>query len=175
MELISTVTVGSGGAASIEFTSIAADWTDLKLVLSLRDLTSGSLGNGVDLKINGSTANISGIRLLGDGSSVSSSTQTYEAVAGTTNSPTSTASTFSSISIYFANYATSSPKSFSVDSVSENNATGAYQSIHLGLYNSTATITALELTPNGGLNFAEYTSASLYGILAGSDGTTTVT
>ena len=174
MELISTVTVGSGGAASIEFTPIAADWTDLKLVLSLRDLTSGSLGNGVDLKINGSTANISGIRLLGDGSSVSSSTQTYEAVAGTTNSPTSTASTFSSILIYFANYATSSSKSFSVDSVSENNATGAYQSIHAGLYNSTATITALELTPNGGLNFAEYSTASLYGIASGSDGTTTV-
>ena len=34
--LISSVTVGSGGAASIEFTSIPADYTDLLLKVSMR-------------------------------------------------------------------------------------------------------------------------------------------
>jgi hypothetical protein len=33
-KLIETVTVGSGGAANIEFTSIPQTYTDLKLVIS---------------------------------------------------------------------------------------------------------------------------------------------
>jgi hypothetical protein len=160
--------------ASIEFTSISGDFTDLLIVYSGRDTGSGSGGNGVDLRINGSTANISGRRLLGSGSSASSSTQTYEAVAGTTNTNATTASTFSNVALYFPNYAGSSAKSFSVDSVSENNATVAYQTLHAGLYNSTSAITSIDIRPNGGSSWVQYTTATLYGITAGSDGTTTV-
>jgi len=36
VKAIATVEVGAGGAASIEFTSIPADWSDLLVVLSGR-------------------------------------------------------------------------------------------------------------------------------------------
>jgi hypothetical protein len=40
MVKIDTVTVGSGGAASIEFTNIPQTYTDLQIVLSARSATS---------------------------------------------------------------------------------------------------------------------------------------
>jgi len=44
MVAIQTVTVGSGGAANIEFTSIPQTYTDLVVVLSLRNNRSTAIG-----------------------------------------------------------------------------------------------------------------------------------
>ena len=60
-------------------------------------------------------------------------------------------------------------ESVSVDSVQENNATEAYQTIVAGLWNDTSAITSMVIGNFGG-GFAEHSSASLYGITAGSDG-----
>jgi hypothetical protein len=43
-EIISSVTVGSGGAANIEFTSIPATYTDLYVLASIRSNRSGTYG-----------------------------------------------------------------------------------------------------------------------------------
>ena len=52
MVAIQTVTVGAGGASSIEFTSIPQTYTDLKVVFSVRDATNN---NGVvKITFNGS-------------------------------------------------------------------------------------------------------------------------
>jgi hypothetical protein len=51
--LIETVTVGAGGAASIEWTGIAGTGQDLLVVFSLRCTTSNATGS---LTINGSDA-----------------------------------------------------------------------------------------------------------------------
>lgn len=169
MELIETVTVGSGGAASIEFSSIAADWTDLKLVANARNVS----GNDAFLELNGATTNFTSVHLNGTGSGRSAFSRT-DGFIGHFNPAGSTANTFGSMEIYFPNYASSNYKSFSIDSVTENNATLANQFLTAGLWSNTAAITSITLLAASG-NLAEYSTASLYGILAGSDGTTTVT
>jgi hypothetical protein len=171
MQAIETVTVGSGGQASIEFTSIPDTYTDLCLLVSVREATTNNAAIIID--INGSSANLSQRWLYGTGSSALSAANSQLFLYQT---PSNTAAnTFGNGSIYIPNYAsTTTAKSISIDSVSEDNATGSYQMINAGLYNSTTAVTAITLRAVGG-NIAEHSTATLYGILAGSDGTTTVT
>jgi hypothetical protein len=171
MTLIETKTLGAS-AASIEFTSIPQDGTDLLLVYSLRDtsVSGSSTANGVDAKINGTTSNFSFRRLLGNGSAVSSATGDFEAGFGITNNSSGTSNTFSSGAIYFPNYSGSTPKSYSLDAVNENNGTSALIAILAGLWNDTSAITSITISPNGGNSFVSGTTASLYKITKGSSG-----
>ena len=156
--LIQSVTVGSAGAASIEFGSIPQTYTDLKIVASLRSTGAGSQ---ILLSFNGSTSSFTARYLFGDGSAASSGT--LARYAGPFSLSTFTASVFSNSEIYIPNYTGSSNKSYSADSVTENNATGSYLSIVAGLWSVTSAITSITLTPDS-VNFAQYSSASLYGI-----------
>jgi hypothetical protein len=174
MQLIETVTVGSGGAASITFSAIAADWTDLYIVTSFRtgSRTSGNGGFVYEVLFNGVSANRSSRNLRGSGSSVSSITATEIWLHG--GASDDTANTFGNSSIYIPNYTSSSAKSASIDAVNETNGTTAYQLIGAGLWNQTDAITSITLKGLFGDSLVEHSSASLYGILAGSDGITTV-
>jgi len=167
MTLISTVTVGSGGAASIDFTSIAGTYTDLQIVLSVR--STGSTNREVYIRPNGLSTNLTARYLEGSGASAYSGT--IAGFVGTACSSAGTSNTFSNISIYLPNYAGATNKSYSVDSVEENNATTAYQDIVAGLWSSTAAITSISIVL-GASSFAQYSTASLYGILKGSGGAT---
>ena len=155
---IATVTVGSGGAANIQFTSIAASWTDLLIKISGR---SDANNVGIDIALNGVTTNQSYRRLRGDGSAASSTTLTALRVIN--GYSTATANTFGNTEVYIPNYAGSTNKSLSADGVNENNATEAYADLGAGLWSNTAAITSITLTPNLG-NFAQYSTATLYGI-----------
>lgn len=156
--LIATTTVGAGGAASIEFGSIAQTYTDLKVVLSLRASDSASQ---ILLSLNSSTSNFSARYLIGDGSTVLSGPLARYVGALTPSSFTAT--TFGNAELYIPNYAGSTYKSYSADAVVENNATTGYQTLVAGLWSDTSAITSLTLTGNSG-NFVQYSSASLYGI-----------
>jgi hypothetical protein len=90
-------------------------------------------------------------------------------LVGRASISTDTASTFGNLSIYIPNYAGSADKNFSVDTVSENNATTAYTQIFTGVWANTAAITQITLSL---ANFAQYSNAYLYGILKGSGGAT---
>lgn len=171
MQLIQTVTVGSGGAASIEFTSIPQTFTDLYILFSVRSDGSVYADATDDLKVNlnGVTTNQSRRRLVGTGSGV----ETNTVADGTTSSVNATANTFGSGSIYIPNYTSSNNKSASIDSVSENNATYARQNIAAYLWSQTAAVTSVQLDFDYG-NLVQYSSASLYGVLAGSSGGVTV-
>lgn len=159
-ELISSVTVGAGGAASIDFTSIPATYTDLCIELSSRTTgaTNGDLGY---LYFNGASTNQSVKRLQGDGSSVTSNS--YSTIYFGSAGANDTASTFGNAYIYIPNYAGSSYKSVSIDSVNENNATTAYARLFAGLWSSTSAINQVTLYPNNGV-WAQYSTAYLYGV-----------
>jgi hypothetical protein len=161
--LISSVTVGSGGAANIEFTSIPATYTDLCLLLSGRiDANYGQTWYEIYLRVNGSTG--TGRDLYGNGSAAASSTTGEIRIYGIPSN-TSTASTFSNASIYIPNYASSTQnKSISVDSVSENNATAAIAQLGAEIYASNTAITSLKLDPYNAANFVQHSTAYLYGI-----------
>jgi hypothetical protein len=55
-ESIATVTVGGGGASSIEFTSIPGTYQHLQVRLIGRSSSTGATGNNFDLTLNGDTA-----------------------------------------------------------------------------------------------------------------------
>jgi hypothetical protein len=160
--LIASSTVGSGGAASIDFNSIPSTYTDLLLKISTRD-NSSAIGNNIIFKINGVTTSQSIRFLIGDGASASSANDTP--LYFTANGNTSTASTFANIEVYLPNYAlTTINKSASIDAVSENNATTAYATLGAGLYAANTAISSISMTTNGGVNFLQYSTAYLYGI-----------
>jgi hypothetical protein len=160
-KLIETITVGSGGAASIAFASIPQTYTDLLIKLSLRS-TNAVTNRNVYLNPNGSSANATARILLGDGSSVGSSTST-RIIGRDIPAASATSSVFGNAEFYIPNYRSSVAKSISADTVMENNATASLSSITANLWNVTDAITTLTFVPEAG-DFAQYSSASLYGI-----------
>jgi hypothetical protein len=164
VQIGSTVTVGSGGAANISFSSIPATYTDLVLIISGRSDYAATISRA-KMQINAITTNYSNTMAYGDGSSVSSTTNTDYITYIYSVGSTATASTFSNSNIYIPNYAGSNYKSVSVDSVTENNATAAYAVIEAGLLSNTAAISSLTITDANSGNFVQYSTASLYGIL----------
>jgi len=168
--LIERIEVGSGGAAAIEFTSIPADYTDLLVKLSVRSSRVANDDGGL-IKFNGSTATFTNRRLYAVPSvgSNSSSVGFFGLVGGTSI----TANTFGSSSIYIPNYRSSANKSFSTDSVVENNSSTFFADLVAGLWSTTDAITSITIYAQNS-NLVQYSSASLYGVSSGSDGTTTV-
>jgi hypothetical protein len=168
-QLIEHIEVGSGGAASITFASIAADYTDLKLLVSARSTYNSTDADLIYLQFNGSSSGYSGIRLYGVpngtvGSDANSGSGTFLDI-GPISSALNTASTFGSTQCYIPNYRSSVGKSTSSESVSETNATTNQSEIYAGLWNNTDPITSITLDLIQGGNFTEYSTASLYGIV----------
>ena len=162
--LISSVTVGSGGASSIDFTSIPATYTDLVLKTSARNTSTSTT---MYLEFNGSGGTAYSVRVLyGDGSAAGSTSSASRANIkndGGADDSGYTASTFANSEFYIPNYAGSNKKSVSVDGVPENNATTTYMALTAGLWDSTSAITSIKLTLFSG-NFAQYSTAYLYGV-----------
>lgn len=163
---IATVTVGAGGSAAIEFTSIVGTYTDLLLNASTRSNRTSAPIDYLKISVNSSTTGYTDRYINGNGSTASSGSDTgatgfYGAFTSTDNA---TASTFGSTLIYIPNYSGSSNKSFSIDSVSENNGTTAGAGFTAGLWANTAAITSIKLQLDVGTAFTQYSTATLYGI-----------
>lgn len=173
--LISTVTVGSGGVANIDFTSISGSFTDLMILISARSASSANAYSEIGMYFNGASypdATASFRTLEGTGSSVASNSVTTYLSAGWANGSGTTANSFSNNTIYIPNYAGSAQKSYSKDSVIENNATAGYQHMVAGKSTITAAITSIRL--NAESTYAIGSTATLYGVLKGSSGGVTV-
>ena len=167
-QLISSVTVGSGGSATIDFTSIPQTYTDLLLKLSVRGTVAGSHQGGAQMIFNNSTAsNYSFLNLRGSGFTTpgSGSASSVAFIRVTNNHPTAgnTASTFGNSEVYIPNYTSSNAKSTSEDNVEENNTSESYAQLVAGLWSLTNAITRITLTSEATL-FAQYSTACLYGI-----------
>jgi hypothetical protein len=161
---IETVTVGVAGAASISFSSIPQTYTDLKIVISSRDAYAGAF-DGIKLTFNSNATGYSEKYVQGNGSAAfsASSSGTY-GNGGTGNAAGATASVFGNIEVYIPNYTSANNKSFSADSVQENNAAANQMLLFAQLWANTAAITSIQLSPYQPVNFVQYTSATLYGI-----------
>ncbi len=161
---IASVTVGAGGASSIDFTSIPSTYTDLCVKLSVR--TDGTGAPWLLLRFNGSTSSYTQRYLYGTGAAAASTTlgtANYMNLAAAINSTSQTASTFANAEVYLPNYAGSNNKSVSTDTGQENNATTAYATLAAGLWSNTSAINQVTFYPETG-NFAQYSTATLYGI-----------
>jgi hypothetical protein len=158
----------NASAASITFANIPqTGYTDLKIVVSART-TNAATSDTVLINFNGLTTNQSSRRIQGDGSVASSSTATQFPFVVDGN--TSTASTFGNAEIYICNYnSTSTYKSFSIDSVRENNSATAdagYNQLWASLWSSNSAITSIQIACQGASSFVQYSTFSLYGLAA---------
>lgn len=166
MTLISTVTVGSGGASSIDFTSIPSTYTDLCVKLSGRTTQAG-VATGVLVRFNSSTTNYAEKIFFGNGSSASSASNGIGSQTGIyffyTNGGNTVTNSFGNSELYVSNYASSNYKSISLDSVQEDNASLSYAILDTAIWQDTSVINSISLVSSSG-SFVQYSTASLYGI-----------
>jgi hypothetical protein len=166
--LLEKITVGAAGANSVTFSGIPqTGYTDLVVKISGRSDTNGANPNrwrDVTIGFNGtgSNTNVTNRVLYGLGNSVGSISSNPTS-GGAITSADATASTFSNTEIYIPNYTSSSFKSYSMDNVTENNATAALTVLLAGLWSNTAAINSIALFPDAG-NFAANSTFYLYGV-----------
>jgi hypothetical protein len=161
-ELIASSTVGSGGAANVEFTGISSAYTDLILKYSARS-DYAAVGIYLGVYFNNNVSNfVSSKELYGTGSAAASrgATNSYSNII---NGASSTSSSFSNGELYIPNYKGSTYKSVSADSVQENNATQAFSTLTAMLWQDTSAVTSIKLIPDVG-NLVQYSSFYLYGV-----------
>ena len=167
-ESIATVTVGSGGAANIEFTGISGSYQHLQIRLLLRNTWGVNKREEVRLRLNSDTgSNYARHGLEGDGSSAGafgSASQTSMG-AGTLGGDGLTASTFSAGVIDILDYAnTSKTKTVRVLSGVDGNGEG-WLWIRSGLWNNASAVTTITLSSDNGQTLKQYSRASLYGVI----------
>jgi len=162
-ESIATVTVGSGGTANVEFTSIPATYTHLQV----RGIGRGSFTD-LTMRFNSDTGNnYSSHRLYGTGSYVGTDGEDSSGAYGTfilyAGRLSSAASVFCANIIDIFDYAntnkyTTSRSLYGFDDNSSGNIFLAS-----GNWRNTNAITTIRLTPNSG-TISEYSQFALYGI-----------
>ena len=154
----------TASAGSITFNSIPQGYTDLLLKISTRT-DYASVNDNLKITYNSLATSFSMKRLYGSGSAAGSDSASDNTGSIVTNGTSSTSSTFNNTDLYIPNYTSSNYKSYSIDSVSETNATGTYMYLIAGLWSNTAAITSIGLLPQAGTNILQYSTVTLYGIL----------
>lgn len=172
MTLIQTITVGSGGVATITISSIPQTYTDLLILVAAQTNASAEYVDYLNVTFNGSTSGYNGIDLNGRGNGVSQNNWTSRSDMPTwgSNATGATANTFSNAQIYIPNYTGSTAKWFTADTVTENNGTNARQAITSAKWSGTSAITQISFNRTFGTVFNQNTVVSIYGILKGSGG-----
>jgi hypothetical protein len=163
-DALSTVTVGAGGVASIEFAGIPQGYKHLQI----RYIARGSSSDNVFyLRCNSdsTSGNYANHLLYGDGSSAAASASLTE--PGTTyvslSNSSRLASTFAAGVVDILDYAnTNKYKTQRALTGREDNSAGIVI-LASGLWKNTAAITSVSCVPVTG-NFAEYSQFTLYGI-----------
>jgi len=117
MTLVSTITVGSGGAFSIQFTGIPQNGKDLMVLLSTRT-ASQSIAANMKLTVNNAESGYNSLFLVANGALVVSG-QSTSPVFYYANGNNSTGNTLSSTQVYFSNYASTGAKVWSVETTME--------------------------------------------------------
>jgi hypothetical protein len=163
--LLEKITVGAAGAVNVTFSGIPqTGYTDLVVKASVRVVNTGG-PYGFTGYFNGYGTSYTSTQLGGDGANASSQYYSFAVfLGGNIPDGDETANTFSNAEIYIPNYSSSTTyKSFSVDSVTENNATTAYQYMVANTYLANTAISSMVLGPSSG-TFAANSTFYLYGV-----------
>lgn len=164
---IQTITVGAGGQAAIDFTSIPGTYQHLQLRVIARH-TSVTTGNdSINIRLNSdSGSNYAVHRIYGNGVSAVADAATGQTAAWTLIAAHggNSASTFAVGILDILDYS-SSAKTTTLRALvgGDFNGSGSVN-INGSLWTSTAAVSAMSLTPGGAYNFAQHTTAALYGI-----------
>lgn len=163
---IETVTVGSGGSATVTFSSIPSTYKHLQVRCISRDTSATNDISAMKLTINSDTSSTYTRHILyGDGSSAASAynSTTGFSYTGLIVQGGSTASIFAANVVDILDYAnTNKYKTVRTLSGADRNGSGQVASVS-NLWQSTSAITTLSFTATSG-NIAQYSSFALYGI-----------
>jgi hypothetical protein len=166
-ESISTTTVGSGGTATITFSSIPATYTHLQLRCLVRT-DRGSARDYFRLRFNSDTAtNYSAHYLIGNGASASASQATNAGAIdmGLAATTAQASSIFGVTILDILDYANTNKYKTTRDlsGVDSNDTEGKIE-FQSGSWRSTAAVSTITLISGTGSNFVQYSSFALYGI-----------
>jgi hypothetical protein len=163
---IQTYTLSSS-AASVTFSNIPQNYTDLKVVVSGRNTLSAANWYLTTPQFNTDTTSSNYTYRLVGGFGTTAYSGNGNQFAGWVPSGARTANTFGNNEIYIPNYTGSTAKSYSVDSVTEGNGT-SYEVLGLvaGLWSGTAAINQIVLGLDAG-SWAANSTFTLYGISNG--------
>lgn len=166
-ESIATVTVGSGGAANVEFTSIPGTYTHLQIRCIARTDRANALGDYLAVTVNSDTgSNYSSHALYGNGSSVTVDTNTSATFATfhRFSGSSQTASVFGAGVLDILDYKnTNKYKTFRSLAGWDSNGSGVIF-FDSNLWMSTSAITSIKLAVGGGTSINQYSHFALYGI-----------
>ena len=158
-EPIATTTLGTA-ASTITFSSIAATYTDLRIVLNGR--TSTTAGTYVSIRFNGDTgSNYSYTKLSGN-------TITASSTGGSGSTPYINEIDSSGVNPYLIevdifSYAGSTNKTLLTTAAMDRNGAGSVEKTVI-LWRNTSAINSVTLRVASGDNFQTNTTATLYGI-----------
>lgn len=168
-ESIATVDVGAGGTGTITFNSIPGTYTHLQLrAFGHTNRSTGGVADGTRFNFNSdSGSNYTGHSLEGNGSAASAfaegTSQTKTMAYGLAGN-NSSASTFGTFIVDLLDYSnTNKYTTIRVLAGTDNNGSGSVY-FSSGLWMNTAAITRIDLTPNAGTSFNQYSSFALYGV-----------
>lgn len=163
MTLINTVTVGSGGATNITFSSIPQTYTDLCVKYSSRG-SSGTAAAYAFMTFNSSTSNYVIRRLYGYSSSAGAdASSAYNNGAILVGGSDMSAGAYGVGEIYIPSYRSSIYKATSNDAVDANNGAGGFRFLTALTWQDNSAITSINFEKEVG-SFAQYSTFSLYGI-----------
>ena len=165
-ESIATVTVGSGGAANVEFTSIPGTYQHLQIRAIGRNTTAATGLDGVFAQFNSDTgSNYARHNLIGNGTSASASatTSTTVMVFGQIPKNNETADRFGVFVCDILDYANTNKYTTTRSLLGTDlNGSGEVR-LTSGLWQNSAAVTSIKLTCETN-NFAQYSHFALYGI-----------
>ncbi len=159
-ESIATVTVGSGGSANIDFTSIPSTYKHLQI----RAIYCNSVASNIRIRFNSDTGSNYNYHILyGNGTSALAGAASTDTTFGYINYQAST-TVFSAGVIDILDY-TNTNKNTTVRSLTgiDTNGSGTVM-LSSSLWLNTAAITSIRLLPESGGNISQYSHFALYGI-----------
>ena len=166
-ESIQTVTIGSGGGSSAEFTSIAGTYKHLQIRAIARDNDSATGQGAFWIQCNSDTgSNYSWHRVYADGSSVTSGSGSSATaiLAGINSRNGNTSSVFAPTVVDILDYSnTNKYKTFRGLSGNDTNSLG-YIGLHSGLWMNSAAITSIKIFSTSPANWVQYSTFALYGV-----------
>ena len=160
-ESIATVTVGSGGAANVEFTSIPSTFEHLQLRMITR--TTSSPFVNVQYNSDTTASNYRSHFLYGNGSSAVATTAADKAYIAYTSVSSNQANEFGDAVTDILDYKNTN-KYKTARSLSGNDQNGGgFVLLFSHLWMSTSAISSIKILPVAG-DFEQYTKIALYGI-----------
>jgi hypothetical protein len=167
-ESIATTTVGSGGSASITFSSIPGTYTHLQIRGNVKSNRASNINDGIIVQYNSDTgSNYTRHRVYGQGGGAAeyganisqTGTILYTGSGGATG-----ANIFAGFIMDLLDY-TNTNKYKTMRALDGIDANGSgIIALDSGLWINTAAVTTITLTPQSGSLFVEYSHFALYGI-----------